>query len=630
MTRRPIVPNWLPLGLTAIAFAAANGIGYGGGNLHQYLLHGLHTADPSFLANDWFTVETRPHHVLFTALLATTARVVPPHLALGILNVLASSIFVVCVHAMARRLHPRPLLITATTLIIILGCPRTLIALVSMITSYFQPSTVGALGLLGGMILLARRRWPEAALTLAIGGAFHIGYAIWVELLIAAVLIRHHRLLGMRRCVLFAGVAALVGAFHAPFFIVAHGPDQLPWSAQAGQILHDVYMPYHSRPRTWPAEQWISAACVLAAGAIAVSALRRPRRTTDIERTLAAFVAVISTFGIVLTLVFEWDVMAMLLPYRVLLLAILAAQVAAAAALICPPPRDRPWILSIAIQTLIFVLLRRSGMSEYAGTTVAFAGGAAIVGRAARDARLDSLRAGGISVLVCVLVGLAGAGRNTLAAGVALTVIVLAYHRLNHAITARLIASRLIAARLGVAVILLFQLTWMARAAAERKDFLCEPYPASQIELFDWCRNNTPADAIFAIPPDLAGFRLNARRATVIDCKCMPILPADTVRWAARLADLCGRPIRSMSDAITGYRELDMQRAIWLNERYGASYVIIEKLLATASYSGLGKPLFSNEIFDVHLIEPARRRPILATVERPEPHLSAIEPSMPN
>lgn len=601
MTRREFVPNWLPLGLVAVAFAAANGVGYGGGNLHQYLLHGLHAADPSFLARDWFTVETRPHHVLFNSILATVAPHFRLDLVLGVLNVFAASIFAVCVHALARRLHRRPLLITATTLIILLGSPRTLIALVSMITSYFQPSTVGALGLLGGMILLARRRYPEAALTFVIGGIFHIGYAIWIELLIATMLMRHWRMLGMRRSLLFAGVAAVVGAFHLPFFIVAHAAHQLPWSAEAGRIIHDVYMPYHSRPRTWPAEQWINAGCILAAGAVAIFAMRRPRRLTEVERTLAGFVAVISTLGILLTLVFEWDVMAMLLPYRVLLIAILAAHVAAAAALIAPPPRDRPWLHTIAIQTLIFVLLRRGAVSEYAGMTIAFASAALTAGRVARDMRLDSIRACGIGMLMCGLLRLASAGRNTLAAFVTLTVIEFTFHRLSHSNAVYLPAMRRLAARAGLAAIIGVQLIWMARAAAVRKDFLREPYPAAESKLFDWCRIQTPPDAVFAIPPDLAGFRLHAQRATVIDYKCMPILPADTVRWQRRLADLCGRPIRSHIEAIRGYRELDQARAELLREKYGVSFFVMEKKEGTSPPSNgpLGRPVYENKMFYV-------------------------------
>jgi len=627
MTRRLVLRDWLPITLTALAFAAANGLGYGGGNLQQYLLHGLNAADPEFLANDWFTVETRPHHVLFTALVAVTARIIPPQLALAILNLLASAVFTVCVHAMARRLHRRPLLITATTLIIILGCPRTLIALVSMITSYFQPSTVGALGLLGGMILLARRRWNEALLTLAIGGIFHIGYAIWVELLIAAMLLRHRHMLGIRRSVLFAGVAALVGLFHAPFFIAGHAPEQVRWSAEAGSILHDVYMPFHSRPRTWPAEQWISAACVLLAGVAATLALRRPRRITDVELTLAGFVAGISMLGIVLTLIVEWDVMAMLLPYRVLLLAILAAQVTAAAALICPPPRDRTWLVSIATQSLIFVLLRRSGVSEYAGVTIAFVGGLLIVIRSAQDMRLTSIQACGISLLLCALVRFAGAWGYTLAAFVMMTVASIAFSRVPRLTSTFIKSSRKAYARIGVAACLIVQLTWMARAAAERKDVLCEPYPELQRELFDWCRNYTPPDAIFAIPPDLAGFRICARRATLIDYKCMPILPADTVRWAARLAEVCGRPIRSFSDARAGYRTLDLTRAAMLQQRHGASYVILESPNLLAFPHHFGEPLFKNETFSVHKMPTLLTKS--GTAESPSTYANLTDPAQP-
>lgn len=593
---------WIPLWLTAVAFAAANGLGYGGGNLQQYLLHGLHAADPGFLARDWFTVDTRPHHVLFTAFLGVAARFIPPHVTLGLLNLLCASIFAGCVHAIARRFHRMPLLVTSMTLVIILGSPRSPIALVSILTSYFQPSTVGAVGLLGGMILLSRKQWMAAAITLLAAGVFHIGYAIWVELLIAAILVRHRRMLGIRRATMLIAVAVIVASTHLPFFHAANGPDQLAWTAQAGKILHDVYMPYHSRPRTWPAEQWIRAASVLAAGIVAFAATRRLRRFNAVERTLAAFVACISLLGIVLTLGFEWDVMAMLLPYRICLLAILAAQIAAAAALTSDRRVNASWLLTIAIQTLIFVLLRRSGLSEYAGVTLAFAAGALTVDRLARDKTLPHLRAVAMALALCILVGLAGAGRNTLTAFAFFATAALLFHRASFPLATHLRQSRFHSARIGLAAIMAIQLAWMGRAAATRKDVLCEPSPKQQAELFDWCRNHTPADAVFVIPPDLSGFRLHARRATVIDYKCMPILPADTVSWGARLADVCGRPIHSISDALTGYRTMDSSRATNLKARYGAGYVVLTKTQAT-SLNWDSQPVFENRTFAVHTIE---------------------------
>jgi len=600
--------SWLPLLLTALVFAAANGIGYGGGNLQQYLLHGLHAADPDFLSRDWFTVETRPHHVLFTALLGSVTRTIPPHIALGALNLICASIFAVCVHAIARRLHRMPLLVTTVTLIILLGSPRSPIALVSILTSYFQPSTVGAVGLLGGMILLARRRWRAAALALATAGVFHIGYAIWVELLIATVVLLHFQTLGRRHAAEFIAVGAIVAAMHLPFFFAAHGPDQLPWTAQAGKILHDVYMPYHSRPRTWPAEQWIRTACVLAAGVAALAVRGRARSLLPVERTLAGFVLLISLLGVLLTLVFEWNLMAMLLPYRILLIAILAAQVAAAAALIPDRTNERSWIRALAIPTCIFILLRASGLSAYAGVPIAFASGVMFVDCAARDLRRSMLNAIAAGLAVCLLIGLAGAGRNTLAAFSVVTVAILFHHRPPQAIAGQFRLPRFNLARAGLAAVMAIQLAWMGRAAANRKDVMREPSPPAQAELFAWCREHTPADAVFAIPPDLAGFRLHARRATVIDYKCMPILPADTVRWAARLAEVCGRPIRAIEDAIAGYREMNADRAADLNARYGVAYVVVEKQPGAADPDWASPPIFSNRTYSIHVVAPACRQ----------------------
>ncbi|MCZ6697458.1 MAG: hypothetical protein O7D94_00830, partial [Planctomycetota bacterium] len=61
------------IGCIAVGFAMFNGLQVGRSNHWQYLLHGLHAADPQFLQNDWFTTQTPAHHGAFNFLVQWAA-----------------------------------------------------------------------------------------------------------------------------------------------------------------------------------------------------------------------------------------------------------------------------------------------------------------------------------------------------------------------------------------------------------------------------------------------------------------------------------------------------------------------------------------------------------------------------
>jgi hypothetical protein len=114
----------------------------------------------------------------------------------------------------------------------------------------------------------------------------------------------------------------------------------------------------------------------------------------------------------------------------------------------------------------------------------------------------------------------------------------------------------------------------LMRAGSLRKDLMGPPPPPDEQTLYEWCRTHTSGGEKFIIPPTLGGFRLGACRAVVIDWKCMPILPKDTVEWYRRLVDVCGTEFDTLSEASCGYARMDAGRARRLAVSYGARYVI--------------------------------------------------------
>jgi hypothetical protein len=59
-------------------------------------------------------------------------------------------------------------------------------------------------------------------------------------------------------------------------------------------------------------------------------------------------------------------------------------------------------------------------------------------------------------------------------------------------------------------------------------------------QVAEYAKENTPADAIFLVPPDESDFRLRAGRAIVVNFKAVPQLGAELSEWAQRLRDTLG------------------------------------------------------------------------------------------
>jgi hypothetical protein len=94
------------------------------------------------------------------------------------------------------------------------------------------------------------------------------------------------------------------------------------------------------------------------------------------------------------------------------------------------------------------------------------------------------------------------------------------------------------------------------------------PY-SDWVDVQQWCKTNTPIEAMFFVPPDIQGFRIHSQRAIVGDWKDgAPSVFSETYarRWWERMEEL------------KGYDSFDEARFNKLKEKYGASYAITRKI----------------------------------------------------
>ncbi len=136
-------------------------------------------------------------------------------------------------------------------------------------------------------------------------------------------------------------------------------------------------------------------------------------------------------------------------------------------------------------------------------------------------------------------------------------------------------------------------------------NYLLHPASASLGEMENWCRANTPNDAIFVIPPELEYMRIRARRAIVVDWKTPPVFPSDMEEWYRRICAISGISTpRPTYDLIKeGYRHLDTKRAEMLRQRYGATFVVVKSKEHVGDLKGLMER-FRNQDYQVFEIPP--------------------------
>lgn len=590
--------------LLATAFALANGMGYGSGNHRQYLLHGLHALDPTFLANDWFTTQTQPHHRAFNAAMVVVGRVVRLDVAFAVANALTAAAFTACIAALVARFYRAPVMVTAVTLLIIVFTPSPGLGSTTIVKSYFEPATIGSVGLLIGLVLLVYERCHLAGLALFLAALLHINYMAWAVVLVGGVVVLHGRRLGWRSSLWLVGPLVPTVVFHLPFLLAGQSAAQSACGAEAGRILHDIYMPLHSRPRTWGLDPFMRFAAILAAGAIAVLMVRPQRLRGGLMPTIVGLLGTILLAAAAFTLIVENDTLAMLFPWRLGPLLVLMAQIAVAGALVTTAMTPaRPWPQTLALWLVLGGLVYVDGIHDLYGVACVFSVVAALAGIRLAAAVCETVRpaigaatvrerggpgdsqatvrapscwftillaAAGVAALY-----LAGAGRSGAAlAGCFLAAGLLAWNGRPRPLAA---ASRRLLPAIGPAVLILLIVAFIARIGLVRKDLLGPPPPRDEAALYAWCRANTDRGDIFVIPPLLVGFRLGAERAVVIDWKCMPVLPCDTVEWYCRHVAVCGVDFASPQEAMQGYRALDAKRARTLQATYGARYMVVEK-----------------------------------------------------
>ena len=339
---------------------------------------------------------------------------------------------------------------------------------------------------------------------------------------------------------------------------------------------------------------------VLLAGVVSVLAAR-PRRVARVEWTILGYLSASTVLGVYLTLVIETDWMAILVPYRMALMLAILAQVAIAGAMVTlATTPTRSLGVTCTVLAVLAGMLHMSGLTGYGFGVLCACIAALLAERVATTARIPWELTGTGLAIAFIAAGLwrIGAGKTCITM-IATFGVLGGIRRFGPSLGGWL-------ARVGDArwlawarpTLILVIALFISRVGGERRDHLTEPRTPDEALLYDWSRSHSPRDSVFVVPPDMGGFRLGAERAVVVDFKCMPILPADTLEWARRMADECGGPVIGQNHATAGYESMDPARADWLRAHYQADFLVIERKRTPPALQAW-RPVYANPTYAV-------------------------------
>jgi hypothetical protein len=416
----------------------------------------------------------------------------------------------------------------------------------------FQPSTVAVLGYLLSMLWFLRQRYLASGLCLAAAGAFHANFAVLAVPLFALA----HIFLGgsgwLRRSILQLAPVCVTLALLSPLLLSQSGS---PHVEQARFIFQNVLSPQHYQPATFWTEfvvyyAWCALGALAGWDVFSNTAAGRRLRGLWWSSLLLVSVATLLTTAVFLSTVSQ------LYFWRLAPFTVLISQIVGSAGFVAHLASEDPR-LSAARRSLVFLLA---------------------------------------ALLIWLTFRYHYGEYRFLQYGI---LIALAVVFLLHPLFLKL--SRL---RKRAFTTLVVWEVWAVAALVPAASLashssLLDGLPREEAVLCAWAAT-TPESSVFLIPPQFENFRLNARRAVVVDFKSTPVNPGQLLEWYRRLCLVCGRDdVKGFADAVTGYAELDPSRLADIEAKHRVDYIVVTDGQPFAGAQGW-LPVFGTEAVRVY------------------------------
>jgi hypothetical protein len=567
------VNRWL-LVLLLLSFGLSFGLNCGTSNQAIYLLPAVRALHPETWARDWVVTQTHVYHPAYAKLATLLLRLSPTGYLIGSANVCAIALGMFAIWRLLHVLDRPERALAALCIVLLLSSvtrtqgPGGTYAF----SEIFQPSTLGALGVIAAMVAFVAGEALASGLCLAFAGIFHVNYLVLALAVFGLGWLASGREHLARKLGLGLGPPLIVLLYFVPFLLASAAPTV---STDAQRIYVEVRAPHHYMPArfAWDFAPWLGFQL------LGLAALLGPvRRGSDAHRRVlillgAAWLLVIS--AVLLSTVVTVRPVQELMAWRICPEATLLAQSSfalACVALFCEGKSAlvglEPLARTLSVLGVLAMLVGSIATRHWNATLVVLA--------------------------LCVAVAIVTSGVFGAVAGAARGTLPLAY-----------VSGGLLIALAGANALRFAELVHVSNLLSG-----VEPGVA---ELCAWARKSTPENALFLTPPQEDEIRFQCRRAIVVDWKSNPAVPSEVLEWYDRIENVTAQhPFQREAD-LDGYQKLDQARVAALRERYGFDYVVVER---GHEIPTLGRPVFSGQRFAAYALSPREHYSSRNTLKR--------------
>jgi hypothetical protein len=518
------------------------GLSYGIANHNTYLIHGLKMYLPKLFVNDWLVNQTTDYHPIFS-LVSYILYIISPNgwgFAFGNVFVIALTSFFIfmLVEALVGRRIVLPVYLLLMALV---SATQTWGVSGSYIfSSTLQPSSIGSLGFVVAFYFFIKERYLASGIVLAVGGLFHANFLV----LAFPLFILTHFCLGrvgiLVRLTKQLGPSVLALAPLLPLLFAAAAS---PNASEGRRIFQEIQAPQHYMPLSYihgfrSFASWHLLGIMAGWNALSNREWRTLRALLGVHLLLIGVATLLTTvvYLPVISQLYFWR----LVPFSMLL--VLAMGCVGAVLRL-----ERPEIRLGGIKWIAAVLL--VAVSIY---------------------QAWNYHQGWYRELATLLL-----------TAIALTVLFGArpfwFTDVSSVRRKQFIK--------WFAIVLCCIGVFDPFADFGKKSSLVTGLPPNEAALYEWIKRETNLNDVFLTPASLENFRLNARRAIVVDFKSTPVLADELVEWYRRLETVTGvLGFSKKPDADEGYRNMDDSRLRIIAEKYHIDYVLVQGASAPSRF----------------------------------------------
>ena len=551
----PFTSENIFLFIIVLFVAAVFGFNYADTNQNTYLIDGLVKIHPNFLTNDWLARDTVHYYKTFTFIMIVVSWIGDLGWNLAIMNYFTIIISLLFIYKIINHIESRNKYFIFIMYLYLVVLDKTISVADSYIFSViFQPSSISSLFTIVAIYYFIKSKYLFSGLALGVGGFFHTNF-----LLLGFVFFGlSHLFLGRKdlfvRLLKQLSLSTLIFILQIPFLLQMSSADG---AKESQYIFQFIRSPHHYVPMTFMHNFVLFFGWHLIAVSIIIFKIGKFKINKNLSAIYFSFIIIVTSATLLTTVIFV-PLVSQLFFWRMAPFSIMLAQLIilfAISQFVLNNQHSRLVLPKLQLFIILLgVLLMLRG--EYYRIKLTFF----------------------LFLLFIVTI-----------------VVLILWQRYSITHTKRNFSEKSLK-YISITIIVIILSTNMTDVI--NKSSLLNGFPGTaEKRLYHWVKD-TSQNCTFLVPPDLENFRIQGKRAIVVDWKSTPVDPKGLLEWYRRIGDICGNSkVKSMREADIGYSKMSLGRMDTLKAEYNIKYAVFYK--KSLPKFNFGKKVYSGEEFVV-------------------------------